>query len=177
MQIDRPSRRYVTYEPIKTEMTSASLPGNSNNNNLSSTADDCTDVHVDMRNYDHSDENLLGYSIAFLGSSKVGKTSILQQFLYQEFDDRYVPSTTCGKYRKAVYMNGRIYDMILRDCPGVAHFPEDSVTEWTECNGIYGLHLSQVVDYVILLGSKVHVNDNRFLNSRCCCLILFIHMQ
>lgn len=144
MQTDRNARRHnAVYKPIPPE---TSLLGNSNNNNLCLGAvDDCADIRVEMSNYDDTDEAaLLQYNIAFLGSSKVGKTSIIQQFVHQEFHDEYMPSTSSAKYRKAAYMEGRVYDMTLRDCPGVASFPDDTVSEWSQYNGFYGLYLSQV---------------------------------
>lgn len=122
------------------------LPGSSNNTHLFSTAvDDCSDIPVELaKNYYDSETDLLKCSISFLGSGKVGKTSIIKQFVYQNFEEKYVPSVTCGKYRKAVFLNGRIYDLVLRDCPGVAHFPDSSLSEWSQFQGFYGLHLSQV---------------------------------
>lgn len=90
------------------------------------------------------DPAVLEYNIAVLGSSKVGKTSILQQFMHQSFEEKYIPSAKCRKYHKAVYMDGRLYDMTLRDCPGVSCFPTDTIREWTDYKG-YGLHLSQVL--------------------------------
>lgn len=83
------------------------------------------------------------YSIAFLGSSKVGKTSILQQLVHQQHEEKYEPTSSCQKYYKAAYMDGRLYDTTLRDCPGVSCFPQDTVREWTDYKG-YGLHLCQV---------------------------------
>jgi len=44
-------------------------------------------------------------------------------------------------------MDGHLYDMVLRDCPGVSFFPSDTLSEWAEFHG-YGLHSSQV--YVLV---------------------------
>ncbi|XP_067930541.1 ras-like protein family member 10B [Watersipora subatra] len=147
MQMDRNSKRHVAYELIKPELVLPGLPGDSGSAESSAQAAEycvAPEVSVDMTGYDERSEDILRYNIAFLGSGKVGKTSILQQFLYQNFDEEYTPTPHCEKYRKAVYMNGRIFDITFRDCPGVAHFPDNTISEWTECNGFYGLHLSQV---------------------------------
>lgn len=142
MQQSRGHRRHVVYELINSEMTSLNAASNNNNGHPTSSAM-AGGYEQEMNNLEEREDTLLEYNISFLGSSKVGKSSILQQFLYQDFKEMYVPSATCHKYRKAVYMAGRIYDMTLRDCPGVSYFPSTSVTEWSDYNG-YGLHLSQV---------------------------------
>lgn len=147
MQRDGDQRRYVSYQLIG---AGAENSGNHSNNKRcqvgSGTAAAISppvELGSGTPGMDDEDKTLLECNIAFLGSSKVGKSAILEAFLHQDFESAYVPSSQCMKSYKAVYMDGRIYDMTLRDCPGVSYFPPNSLTEWTDYKG-YGLHLSQV---------------------------------
>ena len=133
------SRQYVRYELVNTE--GYRPPADTAADMMSSTAAMACES-------EEREDCLLECNIAFLGTSKVGKTSILQQFIHLDFDENYVPSTTWTKYRKAAYMEGRIYDMTLRDCPGVSYFPTDSLSEWSDYKG-YGLHSSHVRYYTV----------------------------
>lgn len=123
-------KKYISYHVVQTNCDTATAATTATNS-------------ADIEKGDGEEPGVLEYNIAVLGSSKVGKTAILEQFIHQTFEERYTPSFSSKKYYKAVYMDGRLYDMTLRDCPGVSCFPTDTMTEWTDYKG-YGLHLSQV---------------------------------
>lgn len=136
---NNPARRHVLYELINSGGSAAT-----HGIDLTLTTPPSMATQQDEEHGDYGqDDCILDYNIAFLGTGKVGKTSILRQFIHLDFDDAYIPSTACTKYRKAVYVGGRIYDMTLRDCPAVSYFPADSLAEWSVYKG-YGLHTSQV---------------------------------
>lgn len=142
-QRDSDKRRHVRYQLVNMESMASYTNINPANDN------DCMQGSIEnmetcaKRRESDDEEGMREYSIAFLGSCQVGKTSIIQQFLHHNIDNAYTPSTTVKKYHKAVFMDGKIYDLTLRDCPGVTSFPESPLAEFSTYKG-YGMHNSQV---------------------------------
>lgn len=60
--------------------------------------------------------------IVVLGAPKVGKTSILQRFLGEEFADRY-ETTTEDFHRKLYHIRGEAYQIDILDAAGERDFP------------------------------------------------------
>uniref|UniRef100_A0A4W4FSG1 Small monomeric GTPase n=1 Tax=Electrophorus electricus TaxID=8005 RepID=A0A4W4FSG1_ELEEL len=56
-------------------------------------------------------------SIAVIGAPGVGKTSIIRQFIYNDFSDTYSPTKTRYVYRPSVILNGVMYDLKILDVP------------------------------------------------------------
>ncbi|XP_071448350.1 uncharacterized protein [Hetaerina americana] len=76
--------------------------------------------------------------VILLGAPAVGKTSIIQQFVWNEFCDTYYPTDRRHTYYPSVVINGRLYDLKISDLPPVPYFPVDSLLEWTDYRS-YGL--------------------------------------
>lgn len=62
------------------------------------------------------------HRIVVLGAPRVGKTSILQRFLGNEFEDNYEP-TTEDFHRKLFHIRGKAYQIDLLDAAGERNFP------------------------------------------------------
>nr|CAH0109526.1 unnamed protein product [Daphnia galeata] len=70
-------------------------------------------------------------TIAFIGAKSVGKTSIIRQFVSNQFSD--VVGSTVHPHRYAtslVLSNNRIIEIHISDFPAIETFPEDSLQEW-----------------------------------------------
>uniref|UniRef100_A0A8C6PT38 RAS-like, family 10, member A n=1 Tax=Nothobranchius furzeri TaxID=105023 RepID=A0A8C6PT38_NOTFU len=57
-------------------------------------------------------------SIAVIGAPGVGKTSIIRQFIYNDFSEVYTPTRTRYVYRPSVILNGNMYELKVLDVPG-----------------------------------------------------------
>lgn len=62
------------------------------------------------------------HRLVILGSSKVGKTSIVSRFLYSKFDDNYTP-TIEDFHRKIYRIKGNPYRLDILDTSGNHPFP------------------------------------------------------
>ncbi|MBN3319180.1 RSLAB protein, partial [Atractosteus spatula] len=62
-------------------------------------------------------------SIAVIGGPGVGKTSIIRQFLYNDFTEVYTPTNSRYVYRPSVILNGNMYDLKIMDVPPLSSFP------------------------------------------------------
>ena len=62
------------------------------------------------------------YRMVFLGSSKVGKTSIIRRFLYDDFSERHYP-TIDEFHCKSYLIHGEQYKLELYDSSGIDPFP------------------------------------------------------
>ena len=60
--------------------------------------------------------------LVLLGSSKVGKTSIVSRFLYNKFDENYTP-TIEDFHRKVYKIRGEAYRLDILDTSGNHPFP------------------------------------------------------
>ncbi|XP_048381398.1 ras-like protein family member 10B [Stegostoma tigrinum] len=68
--------------------------------------------------------------IAILGAPGVGKTAIIQQFVWNQFaEDARVPHS--GVYHPSVVLNDRIYHLVILDIPASLVFT-DNQQEWIE---------------------------------------------
>ncbi|XP_046386357.1 uncharacterized protein LOC124156085 [Ischnura elegans] len=76
--------------------------------------------------------------IILLGAPAVGKTSIIQQFVWNDYCEGYYPTDRRHTYYPSVVINGRLYDLKISDLPPVPYFPVDSLLEWTDFRS-YGL--------------------------------------
>ncbi|KAJ8386002.1 hypothetical protein AAFF_G00178230 [Aldrovandia affinis] len=62
-------------------------------------------------------------SIAVIGAPGVGKTSIIRQFIYNDFSEVYTPTRSRYVYRPSVILNGSMYDLKILDVPPISSFP------------------------------------------------------
>uniref|UniRef100_A0A8C5F7K0 RAS-like, family 10, member A n=1 Tax=Gadus morhua TaxID=8049 RepID=A0A8C5F7K0_GADMO len=76
-------------------------------------------------------------SIAVIGAPGVGKTSIIRQFVYNDFSEVYTPTRTRFVYRPSVILNGNMYELKILDVPPMTSFPPGS-SEWLDlrCRGV-----------------------------------------
>lgn len=65
-------------------------------------------------------------SIAVIGAPGVGKTSIIRQFIYNDFSEVYTPTRSRYVYRPSVILNGNMYELKILDVPPISSFPASS---------------------------------------------------
>lgn len=83
------------------------------------------------------------YRVAVLGARGVGKSAIVRQFLYNEFSEVCVPTTTRRLYLPAVVMNGHVHDLQILDFPPISAFPVNTLqvsSFWQQAMGKGRLH-------------------------------------
>ncbi|XP_075218010.1 ras-like protein family member 10B [Lycorma delicatula] len=76
--------------------------------------------------------------VILLGAPGVGKTSIIQQFVWNDFSEEYVSTDRKHTYYPSVIINDRLYELKISDLPAIPYFPVNSFYEWTEFR-FYGL--------------------------------------
>ncbi|XP_064653101.1 ras-like protein family member 10B [Lineus longissimus] len=84
------------------------------------------------------DSEMQVVKLVLLGAPSVGKTSIIRQFVCNEFQEPYIPTGQKTVYHPAVIINDHLYEVKIIDCPVIPYFPVNSLYEWTEFRG-YGL--------------------------------------
>uniref|UniRef100_H3DEJ3 RAS-like, family 10, member A n=1 Tax=Tetraodon nigroviridis TaxID=99883 RepID=H3DEJ3_TETNG len=77
-------------------------------------------------------------SIAVIGAPGVGKTSVIRQFIYNDFSEVYTPTRTRYVHRPSVILNGNMYELKILDVPPISSFPSSSSQEWLDlrCRGV-----------------------------------------
>ncbi|MEQ2282420.1 hypothetical protein AMECASPLE_000537 [Ameca splendens] len=77
-------------------------------------------------------------SIAVIGAPGVGKTSIIRQFIYNDFTEAYTPTRTRYVFRPSVILNGNMYELKILDVPPISSFPASASQEWLDlrCRGV-----------------------------------------
>lgn len=100
-----------------------------------------TTPYMKMANH-HShmtvDAEMQKVKIAVLGAPGVGKTSIIQQFVCNQFADDYSATERKQCYYPSVIINDHLYEVKIIDCPVIPYFPVNTLYEWTDFRG-YGL--------------------------------------
>ena len=84
------------------------------------------------------DSEMQKVKIAVLGAPGVGKTSLIQQFVCNQFSEEYIPTEKKVCYYPSVIINDHLYEVKLLDIPYIPYFPVNSLYEWTDFRG-YGL--------------------------------------
>ncbi|XP_026862071.2 ras-like protein family member 10A [Electrophorus electricus] len=113
-------------------------------------------------------------SIAVIGAPGVGKTSIIRQFIYNDFSDTYSPTKTRYVYRPSVILNGVMYDLKILDVPPFPSFPSSPTQEWLDvrCRGVrtasayilvYDICCVESFEYVKMI--RQQIVDNRESSS------------
>ncbi len=71
--------------------------------------------------------------LCVLGSCGVGKTSLVEQFIYNNFDGNHRPTKLSGDtYNFSVIINSNLYHIKILDMPMISYFPTNSFYEWTD---------------------------------------------
>lgn len=119
--------------------------------------------------------------IAVFGHGRVGKTSLIKQYLYNSFEEQY-QETIEDIYRKDVTCNNQIFDLTILDAAGNYQFPAmrrlaiqqsagfiivcsiDSIVSIHEAQRLYNIILDEkeALDVpVLLVGNKIDISSRR----------------
>ncbi|XP_044261484.1 ras-like protein family member 10B, partial [Tribolium madens] len=85
-----------------------------------------------------SPESVDRVKVILLGAPAVGKTSIIQQFVWNDFCEEYIPTDRKHTYYPSVITNDRLYEIKISDLPVIPYFPVNSYYEWANYR-YYGL--------------------------------------
>ena len=98
-----------------------------------------TTPYMKMANPSSSaDPEMHKVKIAVLGGAGVGKTSLIQQFVCNQYTDEYIATEKRQCYYPSIIINDHMYEVKIVDCPVIPYFPVNSLYEWTDFRG-YGL--------------------------------------
>nr|XP_040580175.1 uncharacterized protein LOC121128655 isoform X1 [Lepeophtheirus salmonis] len=86
--------------------------------------------------YSPNGSNLV--KLVMLGAPGVGKTSIIQQFVWGTFDATYVPTERKETYYPSVILHDHHYELKIVDIPDLPFFPVNSFYNLSDLRG-YGL--------------------------------------
>ncbi|XP_051159766.1 ras-like protein family member 10B [Leptopilina boulardi] len=87
---------------------------------------------------ENSADSLEQVKVIFLGAPGVGKSSIVKQFVWSEFNEDYRPTEKRETYHQSVVLADRLYEIKITDIPTIPYFPINSQHEWTDFR-YYGL--------------------------------------
>ncbi|XP_018329171.1 ras-like protein family member 10B [Agrilus planipennis] len=87
---------------------------------------------------ENSPESVDRIKLIVLGASGVGKTSIIQQFVWNDFSPEYAPTDRKHTYYPSVITHDRLYEIKITDLPVIPYFPVNTFYEWTDFR-YYGL--------------------------------------
>ncbi|XP_045770427.1 ras-like protein family member 10B isoform X1 [Maniola jurtina] len=76
--------------------------------------------------------------VVLLGAPAVGKTSIIQQFVWSDFSEDYIPTDRKHTFYPSVIINEHLYEVKITDVPVIPYFPINSYYEWAHYR-FYGL--------------------------------------
>ncbi|XP_039297350.1 ras-like protein family member 10B [Nilaparvata lugens] len=76
--------------------------------------------------------------VILLGAPRVGKTSLIQQFVWNDFPYHYETTEKKQTYYPSVIINNHMYELKIFDLPAIPYFPVNSFYEWTDFR-FYGL--------------------------------------
>nr|XP_022907058.1 ras-like protein family member 10B [Onthophagus taurus] len=79
-----------------------------------------------------SPESVDRIKVILLGAPMVGKSSIIQQFVWNDFTEEYIPTDKKLTYYPSVITNNRLYEIKITDLPVIPYFPVNSFYEWTD---------------------------------------------
>uniref|UniRef100_A0A3P9QD49 RAS-like, family 10, member A n=4 Tax=Poeciliinae TaxID=586240 RepID=A0A3P9QD49_POERE len=109
-------------------------------------------------------------SIAVIGAPGVGKTSIIRQFIYNDFSEAYTPTRSRYVYRPSVILNGNMYELKVLDVPPISSFPASASQEWLDlrCRGVrnanayilvYDICCVESFEYVKMIRQQIVENE------------------
>jgi len=93
-------------------------------------------------------------TIAFIGAKSVGKTSIIRQFISNQFGE-HGATLQPRRYQSSLVSNNRIIDIDVSDFPAIDKFPEDSLAEWNlQSSGRCYCRLRQASAFVLVFDAS-----------------------
>uniref|UniRef100_A0A915KWB2 Uncharacterized protein n=1 Tax=Romanomermis culicivorax TaxID=13658 RepID=A0A915KWB2_ROMCU len=96
------------------------------------------------------EENGSSIKVVVLGGPSTGKSSLIEQYVHQQFSDQHQVTKACRVYCTTVTVNdSRLYDVEILDTPPVFDFPTDADQEWRSGLTGYGLRKADV--YFVVL--------------------------
>ncbi|KAJ8676438.1 hypothetical protein QAD02_012225, partial [Eretmocerus hayati] len=98
-------------------------------------------------------DSLERVKVIFLGAPAVGKSSIIRQFVWNEFSEEYMPSERRETYYPSVVYAEKMYELKITDLPSIPYFPINSHLEWTDFR-YYGLRSATAYVLVFDLSSQ-----------------------
>ncbi|XP_074095683.1 ras-like protein family member 10B isoform X1 [Cotesia typhae] len=98
------------------------------------------DENVDSgsKEEDSPADSLDRVKVIFLGAPGVGKSSIIRQFVWNEFFEDYRPTERRETFYPSVVHADRLYELKITDLPTIPYFPVSTHLEWTDFR-YYGL--------------------------------------
>lgn len=75
----------------------------------------------------------------------------VQQFVWSNFVEEYLPTDSKHTYYPTVIVNGRMYEMKITDLPALPYFPVHSVYELADCLGYGPTGLRDATAYMMVL--------------------------
>ncbi|XP_017890977.1 ras-like protein family member 10B [Ceratina calcarata] len=91
--------------------------------------------------------------VVFLGAPRVGKSSIIRQFVWSEFSEEYKATERRETFYPSVVLADRLYELKITDLPTIPYFPVSSYLEWTEFR-YYGLRSANAYVLVFDLSNQ-----------------------
>lgn len=73
--------------------------------------------------------------LVVLGGPGVGKTSLIEQFLRNEFGEHGETSKSGDTYNFSIIMNSNLFHVKIIDMPMINYFPANAFYEWTDYRG------------------------------------------
>ncbi|CAL4062552.1 unnamed protein product, partial [Meganyctiphanes norvegica] len=85
--------------------------------------------------------------VVLLGAKEVGKTSLVKQFVSQEFSHKYEATTTRTTYSPSVFVNDHLCQLTIADLPPIQNFPHSSFEEWNDYR-FFGLRCAMAYVFI-----------------------------
>lgn len=90
------------------------------------------------KKHEESPDSMDLVKLVLLGAPCVGKSSIIQQFVWNDFSEDYASTETKQTYYPSAIINDHLYELKIIDLPVIPYFPVNSLYEWNDFR-FYGL--------------------------------------
>ncbi|XP_023212819.1 ras-like protein family member 10B [Centruroides sculpturatus] len=106
-----------------------------------------------------------------LGAAAVGKTSIINQFVWNEYTEDYSPTEMKQTFYPTVYINEHLYELMIIDLPVISYFPSNTYYEWSEFQSwglrsasayvlVFDLNVPETFQYVKFIRDQIFDSRN-----------------
>ena len=84
-----------------------------------------------------NDENLLSFKVVLVGDSHVGKTSIVQKYINNSFDEKYTQTKGCSVESKEILIKGyKKFKLHIWDITGKKDYRDNLKTFYKDASAI-----------------------------------------